>query len=1044
MAKKKIQEHKRMSPKAKKLTAGAASALLGAGIIIGGGNRPVKASTTGEDIVTTEVENKINTSQTENQNTEQETTVSQQVETTNEESDLTMSEIENASENVTDSATVVANTESTTVKTEQDVTSTEQVETAVTPENTISDGSIDTNSVANSKQETTSSSQKNEPVVEANTKSSYQDSVDKVAEINKEANNKLQAAIDKLTQDITNLGGTIDINPGDKVDINTTVNGIDISKDKLEEHIQNQIKEFDQALADYKSQLDKYQADLTEYNQKLAEYNKKKEEYIQKLKDWGLWNDENVDLDDIKQDLVLSEDEEHTKVEAETLVNGVTIKPDTLLNTNLPFLDNLASINNNQNITGDFLKLTYTGFEKSFYGDQLIGKIEITFSDWTAKNTSHKYAGIYYGDKLTDGFFYTKGEGVTMAMKIYDRDGKQITIKPNSAYITVGSLNSEGNGSDYVEKAEIINGTDHQGQGVVIPGSSVGVHKGEGEHGGDILFSDKNNEILNYLNNGGNREDAIKIWGKDVVEEFENWDSTTNRDKEIFGCGLFQVSGNSIVIRFSNKLGSAWATYSTTVPKLSFEGVHPGEEPEKPGLEVSYSPGNLVLNANGSVHIHYVDVSGAPADITDYEPGHGIHLDDRLQSIIHLAVGDDYANILWDWEKHGYILATTPDKIHSGATNGTIEEGERHYYVYLTHKITTSTETVDRNQTVNQVIHYIYEDGTQAADDHVSVKLIFTQTGTKTITVNEVTGEIIESTVWDGEWTPTQTFVTVVSPTITGFHTDRLEVGPYLVTVTNENYGQNLDKEDWVVYKANPTEVVNRDKEVNQVIHYVYEDGTQAAEDHVSIKLIFTQTGVKDLITGETVWNGEWTKTQTFVTVTSPEISGFTADRLEVGPYNITVTNENYDEDLDKEDTVVYKANPVTPGTPDPDPTLTPDDTVDPLPEEDPSPDYPDQPEEDQNDENDKVVPPSSEKAPDKLGNAREEVGSVKATTVSNENPSGITEVSTKVNTEREAEATLPQTGEKDAGFVSILSAIATALGLTGLAGTKKRKKKSE
>ncbi|MCH4005367.1 MAG: LPXTG cell wall anchor domain-containing protein [Lactobacillus crispatus] len=933
MAKKKIQEHKKMSPKAKKLTAGAASALLGAGIIIGGGNRPVKASTTGEDIVTTEVENKINTSQTENQNTEQETTVSQQVETTNEESDLTMSEIENASENVTDSATVVANTEST----EQDVTSTEQVETAVTPENTISDGSVDTNSVANSKQETTSSSQKNEPVVEANTKSSYQDSVDKVAEINKEANNKLQAAIDKLTQDITNLGGTIDIKPGDKVDINTTVNGIDISKDKLEEHIQNQIKEFDQALADYKSQLDKYQADLTEYNQKLAEYNKKKEEYIQKLKDWGLWNDENVDLDDIKQDLVLSEDEEHTKVEAETLVNGVTIKPDTLLNTNLPFLDNLASINNNQNITGDFLKLTYTGFEKSFYGDQLIGKIEITFSDWTAKNTSHKYAGIYYGDKLTDGFFYTKGEGVTMAMKIYDRDGKQITIKPNSAYITVGSLNSEGNGSDYVEKAEIINGTDHQGQGVVIPGSSVGVHKGEGEHGGDILFSDKNNEILNYLNNGGNREDAIKIWGKDVVEEFENWDSTTNRDKEIFGCGLFQVSGNSIVIRFSNKLGSAWATYSTTVPKLSFEGVHPGEEPEKPGLEVSYSPGNLVLNANGSVHIHYVDVSGAPADLTDYEPGHGIHLDDRLQSIIHLAVGDDYANILWDWEKHGYILATTPDKIHSGATNGTIEEGEKHYYVYLTHKISSTTETVNRDKEVNQIIHYIYEDGSKAADDHVSVKLIFTQTGTKTITVNEVTGEIIESTIWDGEWT----------------------------------------------------------------------------------------------------------KTQTFVTVTSPKIPGFTADRLEVGPYNITVTNDNYGQNLDKEDRVVYKANPVTPDTPDPDPepTPTPDETVDPLPEEDPSPDYPDQPEEDKNDE---VVPSHAGETPDKLSNVREKVVPVKATAVSNQNSSGITEVNTKVDTVRKAEATLPQTGENKNGFASFLSALAAVLGLTGLMATSKKRKEDK
>lgn len=95
----------------------------------------------------------------------------------------------------------------------------------------------------------------------------------------------------------------------------------------------------------------------------------------------GLWNDENVDLDEIKQDLVLSEDEINTKVEADVLNGNVTIKPGTLLNPNMPFLNNLANINKNQAITGDFLKLTYTGFEKSYYGNDLIGKIEITFSD---------------------------------------------------------------------------------------------------------------------------------------------------------------------------------------------------------------------------------------------------------------------------------------------------------------------------------------------------------------------------------------------------------------------------------------------------------------------------------------------------------------------------------------------------------------------------------------------------------------------------------------------------------------------------------------
>ena len=37
-----------------------------------------------------------------------------------------------------------------------------------------------------------------------------------------------------------------------------------------------------------------------------------------------------------------------------------------------------------------------------------------------------------------------------------------------------------------------------------------------------------------------------------------NWDDSKDRSKEIFGAGLFKVSENSIKIRFSNELGSAW------------------------------------------------------------------------------------------------------------------------------------------------------------------------------------------------------------------------------------------------------------------------------------------------------------------------------------------------------------------------------------------------------------------------------------------------------------------------------------------------------
>lgn len=40
-----------------------------------------------------------------------------------------------------------------------------------------------------------------------------------------------------------------------------------------------------------------------------------------------------------------------------------------------------------------------------------------------------------------------------MDLKLYDADNNLITLAENTAYITVGSLNSTGNGTDYIEKA---------------------------------------------------------------------------------------------------------------------------------------------------------------------------------------------------------------------------------------------------------------------------------------------------------------------------------------------------------------------------------------------------------------------------------------------------------------------------------------------------------------------------------------------------------------------------------------------------------------
>ena len=466
----------------------------------------------------------------------------------------------------------------------------------------------------------------------------------------------------------------------------------------------------------------------------------------------------------------------------------------------------------NKETLGEFLRLEYTGFQNSKYGNVDIGKILVSFSGWKPNYERDKYdpSGIYFNNKLTDGFWYVHSDGVTVDITLYDKKDNPIDLKDGTAYITAGSLNSKGTGSKYIEKAEIINDKEHNeygGSGLALPESTVKVHEGAGIYGGDVLYSEKNNEVLviyGDVNDNTIRKQtqaAINAWGdtetnRAIINKYINWDNSNDNKKAIFGAGLFKVHGKKIKIRFSTGIGSAWATYSTSIPKMTLDAVHPGKAPERPTLKIEVEKKQIVLNKNSSVHIHYVDVyndiqNGVTSGFDHVSLGHGTELGEHVQHIEYLAIGDEYQNTLWDWASAGYVLA---EMYVPEALKGTIKDDPQHHYVYLTH----NTETEHRHKDVNQVIHYIYEDGTTAHEDYNGKTLHFVQTGTKDL----VTGEI----TWDGEWTETQAFVTVVSPVIEGYTADRLEIGPYDITVTNDNYGNNdLDKKDTVVYRPNTT-----------------------------------------------------------------------------------------------------------------------------------------------------------------------------------------------------------------------------------------------
>ena len=89
---------------------------------------------------------------------------------------------------------------------------------------------------------------------------------------------------------------------------------------------------------------------------------------------------------------------------------------------------------------------------------------------------------------------------------------------------------------------------------------------------------------------------------------------------------------------------------------------------------------------------------------------------------------------------------------------------------------------------------------------------------------------------------------------------------------------------------------------IAETIHYNYADGTKAADDYVAKHVVSSRVGHKDLVTGETIWDSDWS-TETFPEVTSPHINGYTANQPKIDAQTVDGNSQDIVQ------TVVYNAN---------------------------------------------------------------------------------------------------------------------------------------
>lgn len=334
-----------------------------------------------------------------------------------------------------------------------------------------------------------------------------------------------------------------------------------------------------------------------------------------------------------------------------------------------------------------------------------------------------------------------------------------------------------------------------------------------------------------------------------------------------------------------------------------------------------------------NINVHYIDDNPTEQqDLSSYD----WKLEAKPGDVLNYTTNATIRTL----EAKGYKLEDGVGKGNQFTTamlDGKMPNADGVYNVYLVHTTTTVTpkkpgtpgQSVDPKnpdgpkypdgtdedslkRTGTQIVHYVGAGDQTPKDDNQSFDF------TRTITFDNVTDKIIETTPWNKS---SHTFDTVKTKVISGYYADKANAGG--TTITPED----LNKKVIVTYAPNGkiipvgpnhnpipnvpqpqylTDPKNPSKDGSQTIHYVYSDGKPAANDSVQ-NTQFEHTLVFDNVTGKQIEDRGWSpESHKFNDVTSPTIDGYHADKTSVEGARVTLDNPT------SEITVVYTKNSET------------------------------------------------------------------------------------------------------------------------------------
>ena len=227
--------------------------------------------------------------------------------------------------------------------------------------------------------------------------------------------------------------------------------------------------------------------------------------------------------------------------------------------------------------TAGSVSITYSNLKNSSYVDDLgtkhqISKMTVTY---TISSSDIKHGLLILSDP-TDGIGLLNANSVEVNnFKFYDENNNLITLKPNTAYLAVTSLNHH---SDKATES-VKSGRNTKAYG--LAGSSVEVHS-DGS-----LYASKSND---FSTSGGTWDLA--------AHNNESWDQ--KGQYEYYGTGLLSLSGSDFNFTFyvqnpdsvmTGLSGSGpWFTFTTVIPQTP--------EPKRKETSARYHYNTSIVYAN--------------------------------------------------------------------------------------------------------------------------------------------------------------------------------------------------------------------------------------------------------------------------------------------------------------------------------------------------------------------------------------------------------------------------------------------------------------